>query len=240
MKNRISSKNATFSVVMSFFLLLAINCFGQQGKKAIMKMNAANKTEIFTVEVTVEGNKSKIVQLVELYAVTSTGEQVLGLTYDDALVSKAKTFNTDSTFLVIEGPLLDDARILQIQMEFGNMFRESEKFITDSIKYYQTESEKFLTDSIKYYQKKHPELKRRTRKKNEKRLTVELKELRDSNKKNEKRLTIELNELRASNKRNFDFLKTILTVRKGKSFVVYNYDVQDRYKLIQKVKKTSG
>ncbi|MCC6520476.1 hypothetical protein IT403_00625 [Candidatus Nomurabacteria bacterium] len=204
MKNRILSASVTFLVFASLF---SNTCFAQEGINATVKMNAANKAEIFTVEVTEEGSKKKVVQLVELYAVTSTGEPVLGLTYDGTLAGKAKTFDTDSTFLVIEGPVLDDARIMQIQMEFGNMFRESEKFVKDS---------------IRYYQQKHPGIKKRARRKN-----VE-------------RLTIQLSELVASNKRNFDFLKTILAVRKGKSFVVYNYDVKNRYKLIRKVKKTSS
>lgn len=197
------SASATFLVFASLF---SNTCFAQ-GKKATVKMKAADKNEILTIEVTVEGNKSKVIQLVELYAVTSEGEQVLGLTYDTKLADKARSFDADSSFLVIEGPILDDARIMQIQMEFGNMFRESEKFVRDS---------------IRYYQQKHPGIKKRARRKN-----VE-------------RLTVQLSELVASNKRNFDYLKTILAVRKGRSFVVYNYDVQDRYKLIRKVKKTSG
>jgi hypothetical protein len=203
MKNRILSASVTFLVFASLF---SNTCFAQ-GKKATVKMKAADKNEILTIEVTVEGNKSKVIQLVELYAVTSEGEQVLGLTYDTKLADKARSFDADSSFLVIEGPILDDARIMQIQMEFGNMFRESEKFVRDS---------------IRYYQQKHPGIKKRARRKN-----VE-------------RLTVQLSELVASNKRNFDYLKTILAVRKGRSFVVYNYDVQDRYKLIRKVKKTSG
>lgn len=203
MKNRILSASVTFLVFAGLF---SNTCFAQ-GKIATVKRNAAEKTEILTIEVTVEGNKSKVIQLVELYAITSEGEQVLGLTYDTKLADKARSFDTDSSFLVIEGPILDDARIMQIQMEFGNMFRESEKFVRDS---------------IRYYQQKHPGIKKRARRKN-----VE-------------RLTVQLSELVASNKRNFDYLKTILAVRKGKSFVVYNYDVQNRYKLIRKVKKTSG
>lgn len=169
-----------------------------------LKENSA----FFKINVTVKGKTDLDAAILNLAVkLKDNHKTVSAFIYDSEGLEKVQSFDPDSEFVLMYLLPLDKAEGLKIGRYFKDIFNESEKFLRDSIRYYESKPKVV------------------SRKKRKSSLV---------------RLRFKLSDLLESNRIQGEYLEALLKEKVNKnSYVVYNADIYDKYKLIRKIKKTA-